>query len=116
MARRVLNGAGQPFRTLSMTFDPASIFAALLAGFLLSFAMSQLFRTMLDGNEAPEGSSRVLAIGLMFLAGPHILAAAAQKLTRFGEWPVGYAVGCYVLSAGWAGVLGFCFLSVLRGS
>jgi len=99
-----------------MTFDAPSVFAALLAGFLLSFAMSQLFRSLLDGNNAPEGGSRVLAIGLMFLAGPHILAAAGQKLTRFGEWPVAYAVGCYVLSAGWAGVLGFCLLSVLRGS
>ena len=99
-----------------MTFDTPSVFAALIAGFLLSFAMSLLFRTMLDGDEAPEGGSRVLALGLMFLAGPHILAAAAQKLTRFGEWPVVYAVGCYVLSAGWAGVLGFCLLAVLRGS
>lgn len=99
-----------------MTFDVASIFAALLAGFLLSFSMSQLFHSLLDGNDAPEGGSRFLVIGLMLLAGPHILAAAAQKLTRFGEWPVEYAVGCYVLSAGWAGVLGFCLLTVLRGS
>jgi hypothetical protein len=99
-----------------MTFDVYSVFAALIAGFLLSFAMSQLFRTMLDGNEAPEGSSRLLAIGLMLLAGPHILAAAAQKLTRFGEWPKEYAVGCYALSAAWAAVLGFCLLAVLRGS
>lgn len=99
-----------------MSFDLSSLFAALVAGFLVSFAMSQLFRTMLDGNEAPEGGSRFLAIGLMLLAGPHILAAAAQKLTRFGEWPKEYAVGCYVLSAAWAGVLGFCLLAVLRGT
>jgi len=99
-----------------MTFDAPSIFAALIAGFLLSFAMSQLFRSVIEGNEAPEGGSRLLAIALMFMAGPHILAAAGQKLTRFGEWPKEYAVGCYVLSAAWAGVLGFCLLAVLRGS
>jgi hypothetical protein len=99
-----------------MTFDVPSVFAALLAGFILSFAMSQLFRTMLESNEAPEGGTRFLAIGLMLLAGPHILAAAAQKMTRYGEWPKEYAVGFYVLSAAWAGVLGFCLLAVLRGS
>lgn len=99
-----------------MSVDFLSVFAALVAGFLLSFAMAQLFRSMLDGNEAPEGHSRFLAIGLMLVAGPHILAAAAQKLTRFGEWPREYAIGCYVLSAAWAGVLGFCLLAVLRGS
>lgn len=99
-----------------MPFDFLSVVAALVAGFLLSFAMSQLFRSMLDGNESPEGGARFLAIGLMLLAGPHILVAAAQKLTRFGEWPREYAIGCYALSAAWAGVLGFCLLTVLRGS
>ena len=99
-----------------MSFDVTALFAALVAGFLLSFAMSQLFRSVLDGNEAPEGGARFLVIGLMLLAGPHILVAAAQKLTRFGEWPKEYALGCYALSAAWACVLGFCLLAVLRGA
>ena len=98
-----------------MSVDFSAVFAALVAGFLVSFASSQIFRAMLDEGQNTAGGLRLFAVGLMLLAGPSILVAAAQKLTTLGEWPQEYAVGCYAFGALWAGVLGFCVLALLRG-
>lgn len=100
-----------------MGFDVQTVALALMAGFVLSLAISQVFRLLHETVDLEKDNvSRILVIGLMILAGPHILAAAAQKLGRLGEWPVEYVMGVYVFSAAWAGLLGFCVLAALTGA
>jgi hypothetical protein len=97
-----------------MTFDFQTILAALLAGSVLSLAISQVFRLLQENIDLEKDhASKALVISLMILAGPHILAAAAGKLRRLGEWPTEYVLGIYAVSAIWAGLLGFCVLAML---
>lgn len=100
-----------------MSFDVQTIIAALVAGFVLSLAISQVFRLVHESVDLEkDNASRLLVIGLMILAGPHILAGAAQKLGRMREWPTEYVAGIYAVAVLWAGVLGFCVLAAFRGA
>lgn len=100
-----------------MTFDFQTVFAAFLAGFVLSLAISQVFRMLSEAVDLEkDNASRFLVIALMILSGPHILAAAAQKLGRQRAWPREYIAGIYLVSGLWAGLLGFCVLAALSGA
>lgn len=100
-----------------MAFDVQTVVVALLAGFVLSLAISQVFRLLSEAVDLEkDNASRFLVIALMILSGPHILAAAAQKLGRQGTWPTEYVAGVYLVSALWAGLLGFCVLAALSGA
>lgn len=123
----VIGGRKQPFPLASgvlfvpcgsvgalMSFDFQTVMAAFFAGSVLSLAISQVFRLIQESVDLErDQASKVLVIGLMILAGPHILAAAAGKLRRLGEWPTEYVLGIYAVSALWAGLLGFCVLAML---
>ena len=99
-----------------MSFDFQTVLSALIAGSVLSLAVSQVFRLLQESVDLEKDqASKVLVIGLMILAGPHILAAAAGKLRRLREWPTEYVIGIYAASALWAGLLGFCVLASLSG-
>jgi hypothetical protein len=100
-----------------MTFDLQTVIAAFLAGFVLSLAISQVFRMLSEAVDLEkDNASRLLVIALMILSGPHILAAAAQKLGRQEAWPREYIVGVYLVSGLWAELLGFCVLAALSGA
>ena len=99
-----------------MHFDFQTVILALLAGFVLSLVMSQVFQFVSETVDMKEDASRFVVVALMVLAGPHILANVAQKSSRLGDWPLEYIVACYGLSFIWAGALGFCVLAVLVGA
>ena len=97
-------------------FGFETVLAAMVTGSLLSLAVSQLFQLVsqmvdLEAGEVP----RLAVLGLMLLAGPHILAAAARKLARMQEYPWEYAAVVYLASAVWAGVIGFAALTAISG-
>ena len=93
------------------------LFLALVSGFLLSLSVSQLFRYLqetvdLERNPGP----RVLMVGMMLLAAPHILFATAQKMAQLREWPGEYVVAAMVFSVIWALLLGFLFIAIVSGT
>lgn len=96
-----------------MAFDVQTVIGALLAGFVLSLAMSQVFQLVNESLELETDVARFVVVALMILAGPHILASAAQRSGRSGAWPIEYVAVCYALSVLWAGTLGFCILAGL---
>lgn len=96
-----------------MAFDIQTVIGALLAGFVLSLAMSQVFQLVNESLELETDVTRFVVVALMILAGPHILVSAAQRSGRSGEWPIEYVAACYVLSVLWAGTMGFCILAGL---
>jgi hypothetical protein len=100
-----------------MAFDLQTVVVALLSGFVLSLAISQVFRLLSEAVDLEKDNvSRLLVIALMILSGPHLLAATAQKLGRQGTWPTEYVAGVYLVSVLWAGLLGFCVLAALTGA
>ncbi len=96
-----------------MGFDLQTIAAALLAGFVLSLAISQAFQLVIEGVQLDSVVGRFAAIAMMLMAGPHILAQAAQKSARRGDWPSHYVYAVYGLSIVWAAALGLCVLAAL---
>lgn len=97
-----------------MVFGFETVVAALLTGSVLSLVISQLFRLLSEVVDLERGQVPKLAIlGLMLLAGPHILAAAARKLGRLGEYPWEYAALIYLFSVVWAGAVGLAALTLL---
>lgn len=98
----------------SMVFGFETIIAAFLTGSVLSLVISQLFRLLSEVVDLERGDVPKLAVlGIMLLAGPHILAAAARKLGRLREYPWEYAAVIYLFSLIWAGVVGLAALTLL---
>jgi hypothetical protein len=94
-------------------FGIDTVVAALLTGSVLSLVISQAFRLLNEMVDLERGDVPKLAvIGLMILAGPHILAAAARKLMRLREYPWEYAAAIYLVSILWAGLLGLGALTL----
>ncbi len=97
-----------------MVFGFETIIAAFLTGSVLSLVISQLFRLLSEVVDLERGDVPKLAVvGIMLLAGPHILAAAARKLGRLREYPWEYAAVIYLFSLIWAGVVGLAALTLL---
>lgn len=97
-----------------MVFGFETVIAALLTGSVLSLLISQLFRLLSEVVDLERGDVPKLAVlGIMLLAGPHILAAAARKLGRLREYPWEYAAVIYLFSIIWAGVVGLAALTLL---
>jgi len=97
-----------------MVFGFETVIAALLTGSVLSLVISQLFRLLSEVVDLERGDVPKLAVlGIMLLAGPHILAAAARKLGRLREYPWEYAAVIYLFSIIWAGVVGLAALTLL---
>ncbi len=97
-----------------MVFGIDTVFAALLTGSVLSLVISQVFRLLSEVVDLERGDVPKLAVlGLMILAGPHILAAAARKLARLREYPWEYAAVIYLVSLMWASLLGFGALTLV---
>jgi len=96
-----------------MAFGIETFLAALLAGSAFSLVVSQFFRLLSEMVDLERGDvPRLLVLGLMVLAGPHILAAAARKLGRLREYPWEYVAAIYLVSVLWAGFLGLGIIAV----
>lgn len=94
-----------------------TLIVALLIGFVISGIMSNLFQLMLNGASSlhfPVTSDvrRLAVVGVMLLAGPHILVRAADRSLRVGDWPLTYTASCFGLALIWSGVLGYVTLAV----
>lgn len=90
----------------------------LAIGFVVSGIMSNLFQLMLNGGSllhfpVTSDARRLAVVGVMLLAGPHILVRAADRSLRIGDWPFSYTAGCLALSLLWSFVLGYLVLAIL---
>ena len=88
---------------------------ALAIGFVISGIVSNVFGLVTDGDsvfhlQVTSDTRRLAVVGLLILAGPHILFRAAKRSVRAGDWPPSYAVGCFGLCSLWSFVLGFAIL------
>jgi|GEM_PF-2759683 len=100
-----------------MAFGIETCLAALLAGSVFSLLFAQFFRLLSELVDLERGDvPRLLVVGLMVLAGPHILAAAARKLGRLREYPWEYVAVIYFFSVVWAGVLGMGIIAAFSGA
>ncbi|NOT40143.1 MAG: hypothetical protein HOP13_06600 [Alphaproteobacteria bacterium] len=93
-----------------------TLIVALVIGFAISGIMSNLFQLMLNGASLlhfPVTSDwrRLAVVGIMLLAGPHILVRAADRSLRGGDWPFTYTASCFGLGLVWSGVLGYAALA-----
>jgi hypothetical protein len=84
-------------------------------GFVISGVVSNVFQLVTNGQSMfhfPVTSDlrRLMVVGLLMLAGPHILFRAANRSLQLGDWPASYVFGCFALCVVWAFVLGFCVL------
>lgn len=93
-----------------------TIVFGLAIGFVISGIVSNVFQLVTNGQsvfhlQVTSDARRLLIVGLLILAGPHILFRAANRSLRIGDWPASYVLGCFALCTVWSFVLGF---SVLR--
>lgn len=94
-----------------------TIFFGLAFGFVISAVVSNVFQLVTNGQSMfhfPVTSDvrRLMIVGLLILAGPHILFRAAQRSLKVGDWPAAYVVGCFALCTVWSFVLGFTALKL----
>lgn len=92
-----------------------TLFFGLAIGFVISGVVSNVFQLVTNGQSMfhfPVTSDvrRLMIVGLLILAGPHILFRAANRSLQIGDWPAAYIVGCFGLCVVWSFVLGFCVL------
>jgi hypothetical protein len=94
-----------------------TVMVALVLGFVISGIMSNVFQMVLNGASPlhfPVASDfrRLAVVGIMLLAGPHILVRAADRSLRSGDWPFTYTASCFGLGLLWSGVLGYVALAL----
>jgi hypothetical protein len=87
----------------------------LAIGFVISGIVSNVFQLVTNGQsvfhvKVTSDAHRLFIVGLLILAGPHILFRAANRSLRIGDWPASYVFGCFGLGAVWSFVLGFAVL------
>jgi hypothetical protein len=87
----------------------------LAIGFVISGVVSNVFQLVTNGQSLfhfPVTSDlrRLMIVGLLIFAGPHILFRAANRSLQIGDWPAAYIIGCFSLCVVWSFVLGFCVL------
>ena len=87
----------------------------LAIGFVISGVVSNVFQLVTNGQSIfhfPVTSDvrRLMIVGLLIFAGPHILFRAANRSLQIGDWPAAYIIGCFSLWVVWSFVLGFCVL------
>ena len=92
-----------------------TVFFGLALGFVISGLVSNVFELVTDGQAVfhfpvTSDARRLMIVGLLLLAGPHILFRAAQRSLRIGDWPKAYIGGCFALGVVWSFVLGFTVL------
>lgn len=94
-----------------------TLIVALLIGFVISGITSNLFQLMTNGASSlhfpvTSDARRLAMVGIMLLAGPHILVRAADRSLRGGDWPISYVASCFGLGVIWSGVLGYVIIAL----
>ena len=92
-----------------------TIVFGLALGFVISGIVSNVFQLVTNGQSmfhvrVTSDAQRLLIVGLLILAGPHILVRAANRSLQVGDWPASYVFACLALSTVWSFVLGFAVL------
>jgi hypothetical protein len=118
LARPLLfEGYPQAARILLM-MDAFQVLAFGLAiGFVISGIVSNLFGLLTDGQSmlhfpVTSDARRLMIVGLLIFAGPHILLRAANRALRLGDWPPAYTFTCFGLCTLWSFVVGFAVLKI----
>jgi uncharacterized membrane protein YidH (DUF202 family) len=104
----------------SMLDSAQTLIFGFALGFVISAIISNVFQLVTNGQSVTDfrvtsDARRLAIIGLLILAGPHILFSAAHKSMRIGDWPAAYVAGCFALCVLWAFILGFCVLRLFLG-
>lgn len=91
---------------------------ALAIGFVISGIVSNVFALVSDGGSAfhlapTSDTRRLLFVGLLIFAGPHILFRAAQRSLRLGDWPLAYTFACFALCSAWSFAVGYAALNLV---
>ena len=98
--------------------DPAmTLLFGLMLGFAISGIMANVFQMMTDGQsmltvKVTSDAQRLAVVGMLLLAGPHILVRAANRSLQVGDWPAAYTAACFLLGLVWSFVLGYAVLAV----
>ena len=98
--------------------DPVqTLLFGLALGFVISGVMANLFQMMTDGQsmltvQVKTDAQRLAVVGMLLLAGPHILVRAAKRSLQVGDWPFAYTAACFLLGLVWSFVLGYAVLAV----
>lgn len=82
----------------------------LVIGFVISGVMSNLFQLMMLHFPVTSDTRRLAVVGVMLLAGPHILVRAADRSLKGGDWPFSYTFACFSFGLVWSFVLGYVAL------
>lgn len=89
---------------------------AIGIGFVISAIVTNTFG-VLTKSASPltvtvkSDAERLAMVGLLLLAGPHILVRAANRSRELGDWPEVYVWASYGLAGIWSFVVGFAALS-----
>ena len=98
--------------------DPLLWFAfAIAIGFTISAIVSHSFAAVTKSEtpfrlDVTSDMQRLGMVGLLLLAGPHILFRAANRSRQVGDWPPVYVWASFGLGFIWSFVLGFAVLSL----
>ena len=98
--------------------DPVqTLLFGLVLGFVISGVMANVFQMMTDGQsmlavKVKTDAQRLAVVGMLLLAGPHILVRAANRSLQLGDWPFAYTAACFALGLVWSFVLGYAVLAV----
>lgn len=92
----------------------------LIVGFVVSYGFSWLFRwvqdpKVIDRFALSEGVRQAATLGVLFVAGPFVLAQQTVDAQSKDEWPDIYLAGAYALSAAWGVALGFAVTQIVTG-
>lgn len=95
-----------------------TIIFGLALGFVISGVVSNVFQLVTNGQsvfhlKVTSDVHRLFIVGLIILAGPHILFRAANRSLQIGDWPASYVFACFTLCVVWSFVLGFCVLRLV---
>jgi hypothetical protein len=89
-----------------------------ILGFAISYGFSHFFSELTDScnlvhlHEMNEGR-RLMVVGVMLAAGPHVLIRETAIAQAKGRWPAAFLLCGYGLAVVWSGVLGFALGQVV---
>jgi len=90
---------------------------ALATGFVVSGIVSNVYSLVTNGQSifhfpVTSDATRLVMVGLLIFAGPHILFRAAKRSLQIGDWPTAYIVTCFALCSVWSFAVGLLVLKL----
>ena len=95
----------------------ATLVFALAIGFVISGIVSNLFGLMTNGQSLlhlppTTDARRLVYVGVLIFAGPHVLFRAAHRSMQIGNWPPAYTFTAFGICSLWSLVVGFAVLKL----